>query len=360
MKISKAFLVGTIFATSSIYAQTGSQPATKPTNRTPAALANVASAADYKPGPPAPGVIRVWGNDFMTRLESIWEEGFRKFHPEIRFEDTLKSSAQAVGALYTNVADVGLLGREPWPMEVLGFQKMFNYDPLAIAAATGSFDAEGKTWPFIIFVNKSNPIQHLDLQQLDAIFGTGLKRGAKVPITRWGQLGLTGEWADRPIHVNGYDMQIPGFTYGFQQIVFMGSDKWTGSLREFYNTHYPDGRLIHTGGDLMTAEIAKDEDAIGFTGMQFANDGVKFLPISVNSGGPYITPNVENTANRTYPMVRAIYILVNRKPGTPLDPKLNEFLHYVLSKQGQADVLKEGDFLPMPPEFLAEQLKKLD
>ena len=319
-----------------------------------------ASAPRYVAGPPMPGTIRVWGNDFMAKLEAIWEEGFRKLHPEIKFEDTLKSSAQAVGALYTNVADLGLLGREVWPTEVLGFQKMFQYEPLGIAAATGSYHEEGKTWPFIIFVNKSNPISKLTLEQLDAIYGTGLRRGARERITRWGQLGVTGPRASHPIHVYGYDMIIPGFTYGFQQIVFKGSDQWTGDLREYTNAHRPDGKLIHTAGDLMLNDLARDPDGIAFTGMQFRNAGVKFLPIAETAGGPYLEPSLLATANRTYPMVRSIYILLNRKPGAPIEPRVREFLRYVLSEQGQRDVMKEGDFLPLTPALLQQQLHLLE
>jgi len=319
-----------------------------------------AQAPDFVPGPPMPGTIRVWGNDFMIKLEGLWEEGFHKSHPEIKFDDTLKSSAQAVGALYTNVADLGLLGREVWPTEVLGFQKMFQYEPLGIAAATGSFHAEGKTWPFVIFVNKSNPISKLTMQQLDAIYGTALRRGAKERITTWGQLGVTGPQASHRIHVYGYDMIIPGFTYAFQQIVFKGSDQWTGDLREYTNAHHPDGKLIHTAGDLMLDDLAKDPDGIAFTGLQFTNPNVKYLAIAENEGGPYVYPSLLTTANRTYPMVRCIYIMLNRKPGEPADPRLHEFLRYVLSRQGQEDVMKEGDFLPLTPALLQEQLHKLE
>jgi phosphate transport system substrate-binding protein len=296
----------------------------------------------------------------MVKLQGLWEEGFHKFHPEIKFDDTLKSSAQALAGLYTNVADLGLLGREVWPTEVLGFQKMFAYEPTGIAVATGSFHTEGKTWPFIIFVNKSNPISKLTMQQLDAIYGTQLRRGAKERITTWGQLGVTGPQASHPIHVYGYDMIIPGFTYAFQQIVFKGSDQWTGDLREYTNAHRPDGRLIHTAGDLMLDDLAKDPDGIAFTGLQFANANVKALSIAETSAGPYIAPSLLSTANRTYPMVRSIYIMLNRKPGTPVDPRLKEFLRYVLSRQGQLDVMKEGDFLPLTPALLKEQLSKLE
>jgi phosphate transport system substrate-binding protein len=350
--------IALLFVSLSLKAQT-SDPPTPGEDRSK--LPNYAAQApDFVPGPPMPGVIRVWGNDFMVKLQGLWEEGFHKSHPEIKFDDTLKSSAQALGALYTNVADLGLLGREVWPTEVLGFQKMFQYEPLGVQAATGSFHTEGKTWPFIIFVNKSNPVSKLTMQQLDAIYGTALRRGAKGRITTWGQLGVTGPQATHRIHVYGYDMIIPGFTYAFQQIVFKGSDQWTGDLREYTNAHRPDGKLIHTAGDLMLNDLAKDPDGIAFTGLQFTNPGVKYLPIAENEHGPYILPTLLTTANRTYPMVRSIYIMLNRKPGEPVDPKLHEFLRYVLSRQGQEDVMKEGDFLPLTPALLQQQLHLLD
>src|SRR5260370_5690391 len=155
-------------------------------------------------------------------------------------------------------------------------------------------------------------------------------------------------------------MIIPGCTYAFQQIVFRGSDKWTGDLREYTNAHRPDGKLIHTAGELMLDDRAKDPDGIAFTGLQFTNPGVKYLAIAENDGGTYITPTLLTTANRTYPMVRSIYIMLNRKPDGPVDPRLKEFLRYVLSRQGQEDVMKEGDFLPLTPALLQEQLHKLD
>jgi len=358
MLLSRSPSAALLIMASVAAAQTGTPPGTLE-DRTK--IPNYAEQApEFVPGPPMPGTIRVWGNDFMVKLEGLWEEGFHKTHPEIKFDDTLKSSAQALGALYTNVADLGLLGREVWPTEVLGFQKMYNYEPLGIAAATGSFHTEGKTWPFIIFVNKSNPVSKLTMQQLDAIYGTALRRGAKERITTWGQLGVTGPQASHRIHVYGYDMIIPGFTYAFQQNVFKGSDQWTGDLREYTNAHRPDGKLIHTAGDLMLDDLAKDPDGIAFTGLQFANPEVKVLAIAENNGGPYILPTLLTTANRTYPMVRCIYIMLNRKPGEPVDPRLHEFLKYVLSRQGQEDVMKEGDFLPLTPSLLQEQLHKIE
>jgi phosphate transport system substrate-binding protein len=87
---------------------------------------------EYAPGPPAPGTIRVWGNDFTTKLQGIWEVGFRKFQPGIQFEDNLVSSAAATGALFTKTAEIGVVGREIRPMEVAGYTRVMNHKPLVL------------------------------------------------------------------------------------------------------------------------------------------------------------------------------------------------------------------------------------
>ncbi|MBV9083014.1 MAG: substrate-binding domain-containing protein [Acidobacteriaceae bacterium] len=314
----------------------------------------------YRPETQVSGQLRVWGNDFMAKLFGLWTAGFSKYHPAVKYEVFLKSTATGIGALYTGVSDMSLLGREIWPSETLGFQKVFGYEPLGFSVATGSFDAEGKTWPHIIFVNKDNPLNKLTLKQLDAIFGAERKRGEKEPIVKWGQLGLTGDWADKPIHVYGYDMQIPGFTYFFQQAVFLGSDRWTCNLHEFYNAHRPDGSLIAVAGNLITKAVGEDRYAIAYTGIQFRTSLVKPLALAETDTGPYIEPTKETTQNRTYPLTRSVYIFINRAPGKPIDPKVKEFLRYIFSHDGQQNVAQEGDFLPLTNALLAEQVRKLE
>lgn len=327
---------------------------------TRAAAQDPTSLPAYQPhGKPA-GTLRVWGNDNQAKLFELWQAGFHKYQPAVKFDVNLKSTATGIGALYCGVADLSLLGREIWPSETLGFQKVFRYEPLGFSVATGSYNAEGKTWPLIIFVHKDNPLTKLKLKQVDAVFGAERKRGEKQPIVTWGQLGLTGEWANQPIHVFGYDTAIPGFSFFFQQAVFKGSDRWTCNLREFYNRHNPDGSLVAVAGKLMTKELGEDRYGIAYTGIQFRTPLVKPLALAEDDGRAYVEPTKENVANRTYPLTRAVYIFINRAPGKPIDPKLHEFLRYVFSRQGQEDVAREGDFIPMTRELVSEQLKKLE
>jgi phosphate transport system substrate-binding protein len=77
-------------------------------------------------------------------------------------------------------------------------------------------------------------------------------------------------------------------------------------------------------------------------------------------GGAYVTPSKESFQDRTYPLVRSIYIFLNRPPGKPLDPKLKEFLRYVLSREGQETVERNGSYLPLSAAVVREQRLKLD
>jgi len=90
--------------------------------------------------------------------------------------------------------------------------------------------------------------------------------------------------------------------------------------------------------------------------------GLRLKPIAlaVNDGGPYVQPSKATFQDRTYPLVRNLYFYVNRKPGTAMDPKQREFLRYVLSREGQDEIVRHGAYLPLPPAMVEEQLKRLD
>ena len=146
------------------------------------------------------GTIRSWGDKFMGVMLTKWEDGFRRYQPEVRFEDRITSTAHGIPALYFGLADLALVGREIAPLENLGFRRMFKYDPLEITVLTGSYDVPYQTFAFAILVHRSNPLTKLTLQQLAAVFGCGPGRNVR----RWGELGLTDSWAEKPIHVYGY------------------------------------------------------------------------------------------------------------------------------------------------------------
>ncbi len=328
---------------------------------------NLKSMPEYRADKKVSGVIRSWGSNHMGTLMTYWEEGFRKYQPKVWFEDTLKGTASAQFGLHLNVADLALSGRQIFPYEYYGIYRRSQMYTVEIAVATGSYDVLSKSTAIGVFVQKDNPISKLTLKQLDGIYGdqrnggwqvmdwnTDVARTEKENIRTWGQLGLTGEWADKPIHVYGPPGLYPGGVSFFQMRVMGGADTWNESLREF------DDRK------LMMAALSKDPYGIAYTTMAYNTLQVKTLALAEKQGRPYVALTKSNVANRTYPLTRFAYIYFapdtpNGDPANPkVDPKVKEFLRYILSRQGQQDVMREGAYLPLTADVAREQLQKLE
>jgi phosphate transport system substrate-binding protein len=332
----------------------------------------------YKPEQQVAGTIRNFGFGLGGVLK-LWEEGFQKHHPEIRFDDRLPTSDAAIPALVTGVADLAPDGGEATLTENLSFFEVYGYPVTDITVASGAFDVEGKSNGPVIFVHQDNPIAKLTIKQLDGIFGSertggmhGFKwtpsdgRGAAENIRTWGQLGLTGEWADKPIQTYGHAPS--GTARFFQWKVLQNGDKWNPNFREYVES----GSKMIADEDrseqrlglqyMLKNELANNRYGIAWTVMPQAQRvaGIKPLAIAPREGGAYVMPSRESFQDRTYPLVRSIYIFLNRVPGKPLDPKLREFLRYVLSREGQEMVARNGSYLPLTAAVVREQLKKLD
>jgi phosphate transport system substrate-binding protein len=324
---------------------------------------------EYKPEQKASQVLRSWGSDDMADLMKSWETGFHKFQPEVQFVDTLKGSETAQAALYTDVADLALMGREILPLEWYPLFRRKHHFPLEITVATGSYDVANKTFALTVFVNQDNPISKLTLKQLDGIFGeqrsggwdsrlqwhADLARGVEENIRTWGQLGLTAEWKDQPIHVYGYPNTLwapsgvaPGAVQFFRNRVLGGADKWNSELIEFDQ------------GELIAAAVGKDRFGIAYAGMPYATPSIKPIALAVADNGIYVEPTRANLANRTYPLTRSIYVYIDRVPGQPVDPKVKEFLRYVLSRDGQQLVAQDHGYLPLTADEVRTQLRKLE
>ena len=341
----------------------------------------LSSLPQYQPEQKVSGVIRNWGRNIGAGVMKLWQDGFVKYQPDIRFEEVPHSGSSdaAIGGLWSGSADMAPNGREVMFSEYLGFYETFGYDPLEMTVATGAYD--GATWGVVIFVNKDNPISKLTMKQLDGIFGSertggyiggGFKwfpqaaRSAKENIRTWGQLGLTGEWANKEINTYGY--AFTGMTNFFQRKVFNGGDKWNPNYRQYVETGTKmvvDESLTITHA---LAELEKDRYGICWAGIPQLNKArvkVKSLALAAKDGGPYIEPTIYTFQDRTYPLTRSLYILLNRPPGKPLDPKLKEFMRYILSREGQEDVVKKsegekGAVLPLTVDVVREQRQKLE
>lgn len=319
----------------------------------------------YQPHGKLEGTLRIWGHgaydrkrDFIGALVSAWERGFRRFEPDVRFDNHLVGTAAAIGALYTGRGDLALMGREIWPPEIAAFEEVFGYPPTGLDVVTGSFDVRNRDYALVVFVHKGNPIKGLTLAQLRSIFAVPRDPGAPAART-WGNLGLTGPWRNRPIHLYGLPISR-GFARYFEQRVFDGDEFWRPSLREFADRKGSKGGATD-GGQQMLDAMAGDPGSIGYAGLLYHNAAVRPVALAERAGAPYIEPTRASVMDHSYPLTRKVTMFLNRSPGKPVDPALREFLRYVLSRQGQEAVLRYGrGYLPLLAPSAGRELKKLN
>jgi len=308
----------------------------------------------YFAAPLAPGVIRSWGNREMRATMTAWEQGFRKYHPEIKFEDTLLGTATSMAGIITSTSDLSLMGRPATANEVMGFEWVFRVKPVGIQVMNGSLETEGETPALAVFVSRHNPLKQISMSQLALLLGC--PAGAHEPVT-WALAGLEGAWENRPVHAFLYDDQT-GTGAFLQQAVQGKKDCWNWEIvREFKDRRRADRRPYPAAEQIATA-LAHDPDGIALSTLRYANRAIKALPVA--NTGAAVALTQESVVDGTYPLRRGVYIYVNRAKDKPLDPKVREFLRFVLSHEGQALVESSGDYLPLNETERDEQLKKLE
>jgi phosphate transport system substrate-binding protein len=315
------------------------------------------------------GVIRIQGSENFQELISGWQNAFLELHPNIRFSDYFMPSG--IGGLVTETYDIGVLGHSAWRSDFEAFREAKGHDPLEIMFATGGFDEGKANTPAPVFiVSKENPLASLTLEQIDGIFGTertggwtrnftwtkASARPSSGNIRTWGQLGLTGEWADKPIHLCGFDATLSNWSQLIEQVAFKGGDKWNPSIHEMVR-----GGMKAPADAQIVQAVVDDKYAIAFNIMRVVRKEprLKVLPIAATTGGAPVTPSTQSIFRREYPLANAVYLYVDRKPGQPLPPRIKEFLTFVLSRQGQEEVARQGLFIPLNAEAARRELEKL-
>jgi phosphate transport system substrate-binding protein len=313
----------------------------------------------YSPQKQVSGVIRVYGNNYIPSLMQQWETGFRHFQPRIRFETRLPGSEAAMAGLYGGIADLAFIGREGYPSEIHAFEQVMGHPPLGIEISSGSFQTPHKTFALMVFVHKDNPLTKMNMQDLAEIYGCSKEKDAA--LSEWGQLGLKGEWEHRPIHVYGYSLTT-GMANFFQRTVLAGSNRWTDALEDFDNGHPADGQVINAGVYVLSA-LANDPNGIAYANSLYAGPQVKALALGQSSEAlgaeKYWEPTRESAFHRDYPLTRFTTVFLDRKPGHPVDPKLKEFLRYILSRDGMRAVVQDGAYLPLNAIQIERELYKL-
>jgi phosphate transport system substrate-binding protein len=326
----------------------------------------------YVPQEKPTGTLRICGNNYVgdSPLGGWWKEAFEKAQPGIKIEYNLPSAAIAVPCMYFGLADIGI-NHEPSFYDYLGFLRVRGYEPTGVSVFTGSYNYVGWQNNFVIIVNKDNPIAKITVKQLDGIFGSvrdggwvgsnwhpELKRGPESDIRTWAQLGLTGEWASRRITPHGYALRY-ATAIEFSNKLLQASDKWNGDLHTYANYKRPDGTTYLEADQIFDA-VRKDPGAIGYARYHdgFPKD-IKILAVAKDDASPAVPYTIDTLQKREYPLWGDQSFWVDVKPGGRMDPKVREFVRFVLSREGQELVQKDGKYLPLTAEAAREELAKV-
>jgi len=257
-------------------------------------------------------------------------------YPNVKIQVEGKGSSTAPPALMAGTSQFGPMSRAMKAGEVDQFELKYGYKPTQLKT---SYDA------LAVYVNKDNPLAKLTLAQVEAIFSKTRKRGYKEDITTWGQLGLTGDWANKPISL--YGRNSASGTYGFFKEHTLKNGDYKNTVKE------------QPGSASVVQGVTVDRYGIGYSGIGYITSGVRSLPLAKAEDSEPIVGTYDNLLNGSYPLSRYLNLYFVKEPGKPLDPLRREFLKYVFSKEGQEVVVKDGYF-PLTADVAAEQLKMIE
>ncbi|MEO6874540.1 MAG: hypothetical protein ABI222_06925 [Opitutaceae bacterium] len=322
------------------------------------------------------GVLRIYGTP-LEELVGKWATAFRGYYGQVRLNSYLINTSQAFAGLVTGSADIGVMGHRQWRNGFQAFEHQFGYAPLEIKFASGSYDDPHGTTPGLMFiVNQRNPLAGLTLEQIDGIYGaqrtggwvngrwsTAVARGPERNVRTWGQLGVTGEWADQPIHLYGSDVTLSNWADLIEREAFHGGTKWNPALNEAPRADIGTKAKGKNRDQLILEAVEQDPYAIGFIFQRVinANHGkVRVLPLARTAAGPFITPTAQTFFAASYPLHNNAYLYLNREPGKPLGVREKEFVRFILSREGQQIIADNRLFIPLSPEQIKVELAKLE
>jgi phosphate transport system substrate-binding protein len=270
------------------------------------------------------GNLNSIGSDTLNNLMTLWAEAFKQAYPNVRIQIEGKGSSTAPPALISGTAQIGPMSRAMKPSEIDEFEKKFGYPPTQIRVAIDAL---------AVYVNKDNPLTKLTLPEVDAIFSKTRSCGATADVPVWGQAGVSeGAWKTKPISL--YGRNSASGTYGFFKEVALCNGDYKDSVKE------------QPGSASVVQGVTEDVYGIGYSGIGYKTSGVKALALTKKAGEAFSSPDAAEVYAGKYPLARYLYLYVNRTPGKPLDPLVAQFLTFVLSKEGQQVVVKDG-YLPL-------------
>lgn len=291
--------------------------------------------ASYQPTSGVSGNLSSVGSDTLANLMTLWAEEYKRLYPNVNIQIQAAGSSTAPPALTEGTSNLGPMSRKMKSKELQKFEEKYGYKPTAIRVALDAL---------AVYVNKDNPLKGMTIPQVDAVFSSTRKCGYPRDITTWGDLGLSGSWANRNIQLYGRN-SVSG-TYGYFKKKALCKGDFKSSVNE------------QPGSASVVQSVTASLNGIGYSGIGYKTSGVRAVPLAKKPGKPFVAATNENALNGSYPLARFLYVYVNKKPNQPLAPLEREFIKMVLSRQGQLVVVKDG-YIPLPARVAEAEMAKL-
>jgi len=323
MKFNRTTLAGTILSIGLLTATSAS------------AVSVDKGVPEYKAVSGISGNLSSVGSDTLANLMTLWAESFKRIYPNINIQIQAAGSSTAPPALTEATSNFGPMSRKMKSKEIAAFEDRYGYKPMAIPVAIDAL---------AVYVNKDNPVKGMSIPDVDAVFSSTRKCGADKSISKWGNLGLTGNWKNRDIQIYGRN-SVSG-TYGYFKKKALCKGDYKNNVNE------------QPGSASVVQSVSSSVNGIGYSGIGYKTSGVRAVPLTKKPGGKFIDATPDNAVSGKYPLSRFLYVYVNKHPNKELSPLDKEFIKLILSKQGQEVVIKDG-YIPLPAKVVAKYLKQI-
>jgi len=290
---------------------------------------------EYKAVSGISGNLSSVGSDTLANLMTLWAESFKRSYPNVNIQIQAAGSSTAPPALTEATSSFGPMSRKMKSKEIAAFEDRYGYKPTAIPVAIDAL---------AVYVNKDNPIKGMSIPDVDAVFSSTRKCGADKDITKWGNLGLSGNWKKRDIQIYGRN-SVSG-TYGYFKKKALCKGDYKNNVNE------------QPGSASVVQSVSTSVNGIGYSGIGYKTSGVRAVPLTKKVGGAFIEATPDNAVSGKYPLSRFLYVYVNKHPNKELAPLEKEFIKLVLSKQGQEVVIKDG-YIPLPAKVVEKYLSEI-
>lgn len=298
--------------------------------------------AHYGPKKDVSGAFKVHSAEALYPLLTRLTIDFQKFQPKVSI-DVKKGSPKAVAEFLqpplNRTGKIRMVDDRPSSFQLLAtthqlsaaevneFVAQHGYEPTVMPVAVDAV---------ALYVHKDNPLPGLTLDQIDALFSSTRKRGAKSAISQWGQLGLADGWKEAVIQLYGRN-RLSESRATIQEHGLRGGD-FNGSVQE------------HPGAASVALSIAHNPIGIGYSGLGLHASNVRAVPIAEKAGMPFVLPTPETVADQTYPLQQVLYLYFDKSPKTVLPDPVQEFLSFLMSQEGDATIVKAGLFSLSPTQ----------